>query len=65
MPIIPIHVRAWLYRVTLALVPLLAAYGILSASHGGLWLCLVAACLGISPATALTHLADPPPAAEK
>lgn len=38
--------RAWLYRISVALVPLLVAYGLINNSASALWVGLVGALLG-------------------
>ncbi len=38
--------RAWLYRIGVAAVPLLSAYGVLEESRTALWLGLLGAVLG-------------------
>lgn len=45
--------RRWVYRVALAAVPLLVAYGILSARDAALWVALVGAV--VAPGLALRH----------
>lgn len=52
------EVRAWLYTVATALLPILVALGLVTAEHGGLWLALVGAILG-TPALALARLNTP------
>lgn len=47
------QVRAWLYGVVTAIVPLLTIYGIVDQSTAPLWLALGASVLGTS--TALAH----------
>jgi len=47
------QVRAWLYGVVTAIVPLLTIYGIVDQSTAPLWLALAASVLGTS--TALAH----------
>lgn len=39
------HVRAWLYRVATAVVPLLVAYGVIAESEAALWVGLAGAVL--------------------
>ncbi|WP_428639705.1 phage holin [Schaalia sp.] len=46
-------VRSWLYRITLALIPILVAYGILESQTAPLWIALAASVL--STGTALAH----------
>lgn len=48
------RVRAYIYAVLVAAVPLLIGYGILSAEEGALWLGLAGAVLGLGLATANT-----------
>lgn len=49
--------RAWLYGIATASVPVLTAYGFVTADNGGLWLMLVASILGTgSPALALKNV---------
>lgn len=53
--------RQWLYAITSAAIPLLIAYGIITASSAPLWLTLAAAVLGTaSPVVALGHLTPDP-----
>lgn len=53
--------RAYLYRVSLVIVPVLVAYDALDADKAPLWLAVVAAVLGIAaPATALANLSPDP-----
>lgn len=40
--------RAWLYRVGMAVVPLLVAYGLIDEGTAGLWLGVLGAALGFS-----------------
>lgn len=47
------QVRAWLYGIVTAIVPLLTIYGILDQTAAPLWLALGASVLGTS--TALAH----------
>lgn len=47
------QVRAWLYGIITALVPILTIYGIIDQSTAPLWLSLAASVLGT--ATALAH----------
>lgn len=46
--------RLWLYRVLLAALPLLIAYGALTADQAALWIAAAAAILGIGTAAAHT-----------
>lgn len=48
------RVRAYIYAVLTAAVPLLIGYGILTAEQAALWLGLAAAALGLGLATANT-----------
>jgi hypothetical protein len=56
---IPVYVRAWLYRVLTAFVPLLIAYGVVSEQNSLLWLSLVASVLGTGTATVYTSTKKP------
>ena len=47
-------VRAWLYRVLLALQPLAVAYGLTTSETAALWVAAVASALGFGLATANT-----------
>ena len=47
------QIRAWLYGIVTALVPILTIYGIIDQSTAPLWLSLAASVLGT--ATALAH----------
>lgn len=47
-------VRKWLYGVSLTVIPLLVAYGVLDESAAPLWVALVGSFL--APTLALTHL---------
>jgi len=51
---IPVKVRAYLYRVLTAAVPLLVGYGVLEDSTAAIWVGLGAAVLGTGTATAYT-----------
>lgn len=51
---IPEHVRAYIYRVLVALQPILTVYGIVDDRAAALWLGLAAAILGLGLATANT-----------
>jgi len=44
--IIPEKTRAWIYRITTALVPVLTGYGVIEDSKAALWLGLAGAVLG-------------------
>lgn len=44
---IPTHIRAYIYRVSIAVIPLLIMYGVLSESDAALVLGLVAAVLDL------------------
>ena len=48
------EVRKWLYGVSLTIIPLLVAYGVLEESAAPLWVALVGSIL--APTLALTHL---------
>lgn len=61
---IPVHVRAWLYRVLTAFVPLLIAYGVVSEQASLLWVSLIASVLGTGTATAYTSTKKPVPVDE-
>ena len=54
MPEIPVHVRAYIYRVLVAVAPLLAFYGVISEQEIALWLTVVATVLGVGLAAANT-----------
>ena len=59
----PEHVRAYIYRVLTALVPLLVAYGVVTEGTVGLWLQLAGAVLavgGTGLAAAHTSTKRPP-----
>ena len=51
------QVRTWIYRVIIALVPLLIIYGVLDEQTAPLWIALAASILGTS--TALAHTPKP------
>ena len=55
MPTIPENIRAWLYRVMLALVTLAAVYGIIGENAVAGWVGLVTALLGNGLATLNTE----------
>lgn len=46
--IIPEKTRAWIYRISLALVPVLTGYGVIAESKAALWVGLAGAILGFS-----------------
>ena len=46
--------RAWIYRVLVAVLPILTVYGVVNESDVVLWLNLAAALLGVGLATANT-----------
>lgn len=48
---IPQPVRAWLYRIGAAVVPLLVFYGVLAEDAAALWLGVLGAILGFGQAT--------------
>lgn len=48
--------RAWIYRALVALVPILAFYGILDEQAGALWLSLAASVLGLGLAVKNTSM---------
>lgn len=48
---IPQEVRAWLYRISAAVVPLLVFYGVLAEDAAALWLGVLGAVLGFGQAT--------------
>lgn len=48
------QVRAWAYRVILATLPLLTAYGLLAQANQALWAALAEAALGMGMAAAHT-----------
>jgi hypothetical protein len=58
---IPVHVRAWLYRVLTAFVPLLITYGVVSEQASVLWISLIASVLGTGTATVYTSTKKPAP----
>ena len=60
---VPQEVRAWLYRVGAAVVPLLVFYGVLADDAAALWLGVLGAILGFSQATlAAVHTSTRPSA---
>lgn len=50
--------RLWLYRTLLAALPLLIAYGAISADQAALWIALAGAILGLGTAAAHTPGSD-------
>lgn len=50
-PLIPPHIRNWLYPIATAAVALLGGYGIIEQQHEALWIALAAAVLGTGTAT--------------
>lgn len=46
--------RAWIYRILVAAIPILIAYGVLDAEDAALWVALAGALLGFGLATANT-----------
>ena len=46
--------RKWVYTVSLALIPLLVFYGVISSDSAPLWIALIGAV--VAPVMALTHL---------
>lgn len=50
-PLIPAHIRDWLYPIALAVISLLGAYGVIEANHIALWGALATAILGVGTAT--------------
>lgn len=46
--------RKWVYTVSLALIPLLVFYGVITAESAPLWIALIGAV--VAPVMALTHL---------
>lgn len=49
--------RKWVYTVSLALIPLLVFYGVITEDAAPLWIALLGAV--VAPAMALTHLSPP------
>lgn len=49
--------RKWVYTVSVALIPLLVFYGVISKDAAPLWIALVGAI--VAPVMALTHLSPP------
>lgn len=54
MPTIPAAYRRWLYLLTMAAIPLLVAYDVVSEDTAPLWANLAAAFLGVSTAALAT-----------
>lgn len=48
------EVRKWLYGVSLTVIPLLVAYGVIEGDDASLWIAVVGSLL--APTVALTHL---------
>jgi hypothetical protein len=46
--VIPEKTRAWIYRISLALVPLATGYGVIEESKAALWIGLIGAALGFA-----------------
>jgi len=44
--VIPAKTRAWIYRISVALVPVLTGYGVIEDSKAALWIGLLGAVLG-------------------
>lgn len=44
--VIPEKTRAWIYRITMAAVPVLTGYGVIEESKAALWVGLLGAVLG-------------------
>ena len=61
MPNLTEPTRAWLYRVSLAVIPLLAVYGIIDESAVAGWAALAVAMFNTGLATVNTSLKLPPP----
>lgn len=57
----PEHVRAYIYRIETAVIPLLIAYGILSEKTAALWVSLLGAVfgLGLAAMNTSTELQEP------
>lgn len=55
--------RKWVYTVSLALIPLLVFYGVISEDSAPLWIALIGAV--VAPVMALTHLSPPPSGPEE
>jgi len=49
--------RKWVYMLSLALIPLLVFYGVISEDSAPLWVALIGAV--IAPTMALTHMSPP------
>lgn len=58
LPWLTPQVRAWMYGIITALVPILTIYGIIDQSTAPLWLSLAASVLATSTALAHTPKAD-------
>lgn len=59
---IPQPVRAWLYRIGAALIPILVSYGLVAENTAALWLGLLGAILGSGEAVlAAIHTPTRPP----
>lgn len=52
---LPYSVRVYLYRILLALTPILTTYGVMAEQHAALWAGLASAILGLGTATAYTQ----------
>lgn len=52
------QIRAWLYGIVTAIVPILTIYGIIDQNAAPLWLALAASVLGTATAFAHTPLSD-------
>ena len=52
------QIRAWLYGIVTAIVPILTIYGIIDQNAAPLWLALAASVLGMATAFAHTPLSD-------
>lgn len=57
--LIPAPVRSWIYGIITAAIPLLTAYGILSAETAPLWLALAGALLATTTALAYRPTREP------
>lgn len=49
-------VRAWLYNVMIALVPVGVFYGLVTVEEGGLWLTVASAIFGVGVGTARANV---------
>ena len=49
--------RKWVYTLSLALIPLLVFYGVISEDSAPLWIALIGAV--VAPTMALTHMSPP------